>query len=230
MRVQILKVAALLALAFVLMNVIYWRANTVSYAYNPNNLIRLHVIANSDSRADQDLKTAVAAAIRAEMQGILGGDPGRLTAGEQSDRAWELLHASVPQLETALARTLARWPAPQTGRVELGVFPFPARSYGDTPIPAGMYRAVRITLGTGGGSNWWCILFPPLCLVDPAAGPSGRQPDLQSLEILLAEDELDEANLEVRWAVLELLRGLDHMTSMLRARLSGLLRQAHSRP
>jgi hypothetical protein len=60
-------------------------------------------------------------------------------------------------------------------KVEYGTFAFPDRSYGPVDLPAGEYRAVRVVLGNGAGTNWWCILFPPLCYLDVVGGGGGQE-------------------------------------------------------
>ncbi len=227
-----LKLLALLACAFMLMNFMYWRSNTVSLAYNPNNLIRLHVVANSDSGPDQELKAAVAARIRAEMINILGEEPGRILPADGAERAWTLLHRDLHRIQIALDSVLDQWGADYGGRPQLGVFPFPDRHYGDMLVPRGMYRAVHITLGQGQGQNWWCILFPPLCLVDPASGydpvnaPSIPATLDELPELLISEDQLEDVPLEVRWAVLDLFGALDRWTAPLRHGIIQLVRRS----
>lgn len=131
-------------------------------AYTSGNLIRLHVIANSDSPEDQAIKYAVRDALIKE------------TAAQFSSAA------GVEQVKTIINQNRDRFEAiansrlEQTGvdyraRVEFGTFSFPTRSYYNTVLPAGEYEALRVVLGQGEGKNWWCVLFPPLCFVDIAS-------------------------------------------------------------
>ncbi len=136
-------------------------------AYNQHNLIRLHVVANSDQPADQVLKVKVRDAILAASGDLLGES----TPADAEARIVENL---------PLFRRLAEEVVRQAGRsygveVEYGTFAFPERSYGPVDLPAGEYRALRVVLGNGDGANWWCILFPPLCYLDVVGGGGGHE-------------------------------------------------------
>ena len=125
--------------------------------------VRLHVIAASDSRADQTLKLKVRDAVLACARELLA------EAGD-ADTAWDIVNHGLDALEAA-AKACAR-EAGYNGPVRCvaGVFAFPPRQYGDTRLPAGQYRALRVVIGPGAGHNWWCVLYPDLCYpegVDP---------------------------------------------------------------
>ncbi|WP_406678189.1 stage II sporulation protein R [Moorella sp. ACPs] len=128
-------------------------------AYNSHNLIRLHVIANSDTVADQELKRHVRDAVLASIGRSLAvaGDIGA---------ARRLVSSNLAAITAAAEAQIRREGQNYTVRTEFGDFAFPTRAYGDITLPAGNYEAVRVVIGAGKGENWWCILFPPLCLVD----------------------------------------------------------------
>ncbi|TEB17218.1 Stage II sporulation protein R [Pelotomaculum sp. FP] len=121
--------------------------------------IRLHVLANSDSEADQALKRKVRDEIIQVMapEFLASGDieSARLTARSNLDRI-ELIASRVIKAEGKDYPVTA----------ELNTFPFPTKHYGAFILPAGDYEAVRVVIGNGEGTNWWCVLFPPLCFVD----------------------------------------------------------------
>lgn len=125
--------------------------------------IRLHVVAEDDSAAAQTLKLEVRDAALEAARALL-------IDCESPDAAWTLMGENLDLLEaaaTAKARALG-----YDGAVEAqtGVFDFPDRHYGAVFVPAGRYRALRIVIGAGEGHNWWCVLYPSLCLpedVDP---------------------------------------------------------------
>lgn len=136
-------------------------------AYNQHNLIRLHVVANSDQPADQALKMKVRDAILAAS--------GDLLEESASADAEARIVENLP-----FFRRLAEEEVREAGRdygvkVEYGTFAFPDRSYGPVDLPAGEYRALRVVLGNGDGANWWCILFPPLCYLDVVGGGGGQE-------------------------------------------------------
>ncbi|MEW6309025.1 MAG: stage II sporulation protein R [Bacillota bacterium] len=141
-------------------------------------LVRLHVVANSDSDLDQLVKLVVRDAVAAVAQPLLAGSRG---VGE----AVSLLEAAVPLLNTAADSVLAARGLGYRSHVAVGRWPFPARGYGQDYCPAGDYQTVRIILGDGAGANWWCVVFPPLCFRDLTEGPSPggqRTPALKLLE------------------------------------------------
>ena len=120
-------------------------------------LIRLHVVAASDTPADQARKLAVRDALLPRIAA--------LTADcADADSAARALEAGLPALTAAAARSLGTG-EPVTA--SLAWEPFPRRDYRSFSLPAGPYRALRVVLGAGQGHNWWCVAFPALCL--PAA-------------------------------------------------------------
>ncbi len=122
-------------------------------AYNNNNLIRLHVIANNNSPRDQFIKRNV----RDAVVKYLGSYPEeKLKRGfSQSD-----LDKIKLFIEGLLKEEGVAYPV----EVEFGKYDFPKRTYGDMTLPAGEYTSLKIVLGNGQGSNWWCVLLPPLCI------------------------------------------------------------------
>ena len=123
-------------------------------------IIRLHVVANSDSSADQAIKLhvrdAVLAAARQALQGA--GDPQQAIA------------QALPQLEAAANAALAAQGSRDTASVSFRRELFPTRDYDTFSLPSGVYRSLRVTIGAGGGHNWWCVIFPSLCVPATADG------------------------------------------------------------
>ena len=119
-------------------------------------MIRLHVLANSDSEADQAVKLRVKDAVFARVEALLD------SAADQS-AAEETLDASLEELTALAEETLREAGSSETVRVSLENASFPTRDYGGFALPAGEYRALRVLIGEGKGHNWWCVVFPPLC-------------------------------------------------------------------
>jgi len=121
-----------------------------------SELVRLHVVANSDSETDQSAKLQVRDAVLAALSPKLAGisDPAR---------AEDVIRDSLPELQRAARQSLQRsgkfYPAAAALRYER----FPQRDYRGFSLPAGNYVSLRVTLGEGRGHNWWCVVFPPLC-------------------------------------------------------------------
>ena len=144
----------------------------VSAAYLPieesklySDVIRLHVIANSDSETDQQLKLAVRDAILENSRVLF--------AGEDIDEAARIVGASEPELLAIAGRVLDEYGAEYGARVVFGEEEYPTREYGGRIFPAGRYLSLRVILGKGEGQNWWCVLFPPLCLGGSHTGGDG---------------------------------------------------------
>ncbi len=139
-------------------------------------LIRLHVVANSDSREDQAVKLQVRDAV---LEGIQA-DMARIT---DVSKAREYLEENLPKLETIANSTLKAAGFKEEAVVTLCREAFDTRYYDTFTLPAGVYEALRITIGEGEGHNWWCVAFPALCLPataaefeDTAAGAGFPQP------------------------------------------------------
>ncbi|NLW43689.1 MAG: stage II sporulation protein R [Syntrophomonadaceae bacterium] len=131
-------------------------------------VLRLHVVANSNRLDDQKVKLKV----RDSIINLMGN---RLAKVESADAAYRIAADSIPDIEQAARETLAAHGYDYPVTVSVGNFDFPTRFYGAQVFPCGEYAAVRVVLGEGRGQNWWCVLFPPLCLknLDQDGGKAG---------------------------------------------------------
>lgn len=128
-------------------------------AYNPYNLIRLHIVPNSDTPVDQAIKYQVRRAVIRAMAP-------QFKQVKNVAEARRLVDANMERIKMVAAHQVALAGKDYPVQVYHGRFHFPERTYGKLTLPAGEYEAVRIVLGAGKGQNWWCVLFPPLCMVD----------------------------------------------------------------
>ena len=142
----------------------------------PNEVLRLHVLANSDSEEDQALKLAVRDRILQEGSAVMDG----VSNKEDAIRAAQ---EAIPALEKAAQEEIREKGYSYPVSIAIEKVYFPTRQYGDTTLPAGKYDALRVVIGSGEGHNWWCVLFPALCL--PAAE------DTPELSEVLTPGELD---------------------------------------
>ena len=122
-----------------------------------DSVIRLHVLANSDSDADQALKLKVRDAVLAKTELLLDGVTTR-------EAARTVLEENLDTLKEVAEDTLVREGAPNTVAVSLGQEDYPRRTYEYATLPAGEYLSLRVMIGAADGQNWWCVLFPPMCL------------------------------------------------------------------
>lgn len=116
-------------------------------------LVRLHVVANSDSEQDQALKLRVRDAVLEASEGLEAED----------------LEAALPRLQAAAQACLREQGSGDPVTVSLGEEHFPTRLYDNFALPAGVYRSLRVTIGAGEGHNWWCVAFPSICFRATAA-------------------------------------------------------------
>lgn len=122
-----------------------------------DQILRLHVVANSDSDSDQARKLLVRDAVLAEASRLLEG------VGDRKG-AEAALSPHLEELAQAGAEALARTGHMEPVTVTLADQWFPTKEYDGFSLPAGQYRALKVTIGEGRGRNWWCVVFPPLCL------------------------------------------------------------------
>ena len=147
------------------------------------HVIRLHVLANSDSEADQALKLQVRDQVLKQTQVLLSGR-------ESVQEAAEILSHHLASLTQTAAQTLAAHGSEAPVSVRLESAWFPTRYYQGLALPAGTYQALRVVIGAGAGKNWWCMVFPSLCL------PAVTESSLETAGLsprdcaLLTEDDL----------------------------------------
>ncbi|MBQ9132361.1 MAG: stage II sporulation protein R [Clostridia bacterium] len=122
-----------------------------------DNVVRLHVLANSDSEEDQALKLKVRDAILAETAPLLQDCTSR-------EEACRRLEEQIPRIRQVAEQTLIDEGHPAPVSVLLGEEEYPRRNYDSVCFPSGEYLSLRVCIGEAEGQNWWCCLFPPICL------------------------------------------------------------------
>lgn len=126
-------------------------------------VIRFHVVANSDTTDDQLLKQKV----RDEVIDFI--EP-LIKECESVDDTRYILKGSLPVIKQIAEEVVRDWGKDYEVYATLDKANFPTKSYGDIVFPAGEYEACRIVIGEGKGENWWCVMYPPLCYLDVATG------------------------------------------------------------
>lgn len=148
-----------------------------------DSVIRFHVLANSDAGYDQALKMEVKDQVVKYMSKEFSGIN---NINEASKTAQEKL----PDIERVAQEVIKSRGYDYPVQVSLGRYEFPTKSYGNLIFPQGEYEAVRIIIGEGEGKNWWCVLFPPLCMVSSSdkgislENPREAKVTLKCLELL----------------------------------------------
>ena len=177
----------------------------LGYSINVNsslsqNIVILHVIANSDSTQDQELKLKVRDALLKQTSSDF------TKKCEVSDNldlykkiAEETIHDAGYNYRVC---------------VEYGNFYFPTKHYENLSFPAGNYDAVRVVIGEGKGKNWWCVLFPPLCFVDGTTDKSHTSEKMKELlsksnyDLITSQSENGKIPVEIKFKIVELYGGL----------------------
>ena len=172
---KILKPILILIILFSIYTFIcaYSYVNAVSENLS-NSVFRLHVIANSDTQEDQDLKYIVRDKLIEYMN----------TLSQSCSSKEEVIKTSQDNLDDfkqIAENTIREQGYSYPVEVEIGNFEFPTKTYGDISFPAGYYDALRVKIGEAKGKNWWCVMFPPLCFVDVTTGivPDNSKDDLK---------------------------------------------------
>ena len=162
-----------------------------------DRVLRLHVLAHSDRAEDQELKLKVRDAVLQEAKAILPES----TSVEQAEKT---LGKNLDRLAAAGAAVVAREGYDYPVSAELKDTWFPTKEYEDFSLPAGEYRALRIVIGDGGGQNWWCVVFPPLCLasVSETAAETALKAGMTEQQVALLTGESE--GYVIKFKVLEL--------------------------
>lgn len=127
------------------------------------NILRFHVVANSDTTEDQLLKQQVKDEIIAYMEPLL-------KESKDIEESKSVIQSHTTDIKDIAQDVVQKWKKNYEVEVFLDTANFPTKSYGDVVLPAGEYEACRVIIGEGKGENWWCVMFPPLCYVDVATG------------------------------------------------------------
>jgi stage II sporulation protein R len=124
-----------------------------------DNFLRLHVVANSDSPEDQNLKLLVRDKFLSVTKDILKSCATKAEASAA-------LSENSEKITNELRHEIIKNGFAYDVNLSVGKFNFPTKTYGSVALPAGRYDAARITIGSGSGKNWWCVIYPPLCVVN----------------------------------------------------------------
>ncbi|CDZ24483.1 stage II sporulation protein R [[Clostridium] cellulosi] len=165
-------------------------------------VLRLHIIANSDSKADQQLKLNVRDRILRESQELF-------IAADNKEEAEENVREKLPEIIKIAQDEVKREGFNYKVNAQLVNMYFTTRKYDNITLPAGYYDAVRITIGEAKGHNWWCVLFPSLCI------PASSEEQKQEISDVLSPDEenivenSDKPDIKIKFKVVELFEQCD---------------------
>lgn len=146
-------------------------------------ILRFHVIANSDSEEDQTLKMKV-------KEGVVSYVSTFTQVGDDLESTKYIISLYMEEIKKEAQRIIEQEGYSYEVEVELTESYFPVKSYGEAVFPAGVYQALKIEIGKAEGKNWWCVLYPNLCFVDSAYGVL-EEDQKEMLKEVLTEEEYE---------------------------------------
>ena len=167
-----------------------------------DKLIRLHVVANSDSDSDQELKLQVRDAVLDELEPLLRG------AGN-SEEAQNIIEDNSARIESAALKSINDAGYDYSVEVTMCQESFPTTEYDTFSLPAGVYDSLRIIIGEGKGHNWWCVVFPPVCSAPVLDQTTADTVGLTGDEVALITE--DSGGYMVKFKLIELIGKLKTM-------------------
>ncbi|HZK02144.1 MAG TPA: stage II sporulation protein R [Anaerovoracaceae bacterium] len=217
MKLKKMHIGFVLVLLLALAAYIYGASDDDNVLAN-DDFIRFHVVANSDSVEDQKNKLLV-------RDGLLNKINDELVTETMSnalpvqdkvvldiDRTKEFIQRNLTELEREAVGILSKLGCNDPVKAELGIDYVPKKTYGNIAFPAGSYNSLKVTIGDGRGENWWCVLFPPLCLIDAEQGNNKAAADIYKEAILddkykrLIETTEKPKTLKLKFKVLEMIK------------------------
>lgn len=167
-----------------------------------SELIRLHVVANSDTQADQAVKLQVRDALLDSLREDL-----ELAVDASQAKAY--LEEKLPKLELLANEVLDKAGFSERAHITLGTDAFPLREYDTFSLPSGLYQTLKVVIGEGNGHNWWCVVFPQLCL--PATAAEFEETAVEAgLDDLMIQTLRREEPYAVRFYLLDLLGKIEN--------------------
>ena len=160
------KFKKIILLTFLLFAYVFLSAQSYATAIS-NNLstavFRLHVLANSNSEEDQNLKLKVRDSLLNYMNGLCSNC-------STKQEAISIANEHKDDFQKIAEQTIKENGYDYTAKINIDNFYFPTKNYGDISLPAGYYDALRVEIGEAKGKNWWCVMFPSLCFIDVSSG------------------------------------------------------------
>ena len=168
-------------------------------------IIRFHVISNSDSKADQSLKYQVKDALVEALQPYL-------KEAKDIEEAQDILAGMLPFIEEVATKVIHETNNEYSVTASLTSCYFPMKVYGSYTFPPGYYEALQVKIGRAEGKNWWCVMFPPLCFVDETYSIVDEE-GKEKLKYLLTEEEFDllrnnKVPIKIRFRLFESIKNL----------------------
>ena len=207
-----MKKIILTSVAIIIIISIFLNTNNISGKASQSDvagkLIRFHVIANSDSKEDQELKLKV-------RDSVLEYVSPKLMNSKDVEESRKIINNENKNIKKIGEKVINKNGFKYSVATTLSKEYFPVKSYGNITLPQGEYEAFKIVIGSGTGQNWWCVMFPPLCFVDITKGDVAFEKTERDMRAVLSEDEYelidntkDNKEIIVKFKVMEIFSGL----------------------
>lgn len=168
-------------------------------------VFRFHVLANSDSVADQKLKMQVKEAVISYMKEEIPD-----SENAEETKKWAKTH--LREIEVVAKEKIEDAGSNYAVKAEVTNCAFPEKVYGDVTFPAGYYDALRIKIGKAEGQNWWCVLYPNLCFIDSVRAVVPEEGKEQLKEVLTEEEYEEVTEVKIKWFCLQMCEGVCRIT------------------
>ncbi|HHT57625.1 stage II sporulation protein R [Herbinix luporum] len=184
-RIRVFFLLALLIISYTLTQILHLYKSKPSRLQEEiaKEIIRFHVVANSDSDEDQNLKYQVKDAVLKTLYPYLKDV-------DNINHARAILKEKLPLIEEVASKVIKDKGYTYSVLASYSNCYFPLKVYGDYTFPPGTYQAVQVKIGKAQGKNWWCVMFPPLCFVDETYSIVSSESE-KKLSFLLTDEELD---------------------------------------
>lgn len=201
MKGKLIRALSLFMLAVLLLTAVDLAADAKAIY---EGTVRLHVLANSDSEADQALKLKVRDALLGEMDELLTS-----TDAEDADSAAEALEEKLDELRAVAESVIAENGFDYPVELALTEEYYETREYDGFALPAGEYTSLQVKIGRAEGQNWWCVLFPPLCTSVASAEEALAETGFTKRQVRLLTDD-ENASYKLKFKAVEWIGELTH--------------------
>ena len=175
-------------------------------------LIRFHVIANSDSQNDQELKLKV----RDKIIEFLSP---KLEKSKSIKETKKIITENIINIQKIASNEIKENDKEYTVTANLDYSNFPTKKYSNIVLPAGEYKALKVVIGEGKGKNWWCVMFPPLCFIDINHGITDDKTEKNLKKVLTKEEYkmilVDNKDVKLKFKIVEILEDIKKKSSEL---------------
>lgn len=172
-----------------------------------NNFFRLHIVANSDSTEDQVIKYEI-------RDSILNYISPELKNSKSKDEALKIIQSNIPAFYDLSNNILSKHNMNYSVNISVGNYNFPTKDYSNFILPEGNYDALKIELGNASGQNWWCVMFPSICIIDNSTFSTQDstsnilENSLDSEELSIISKNTDSPDIKIKFKLIELFENL----------------------